>query len=485
MLNPTMRAAIGGAWSTHWALWTGLLPVTIIFVMYRQQLLGPPSLWWSLGSAIIQHLAVVVIIVGGGAIARRRRSVLPVPLVVSLWSLASLARAVINYTISASWYSQTSSILYDTLVWLSISAFWVPVAVFAVSQLDQRRLLLAAREVTDDALEIERSESSATAQQLQARVLATVTAHLMPVLADLESSLNAARRRLTGETAAEISLRISHVHDETAELVEREEDVTTLLAGSPPSARAERVTFRRAFSIDTVPPARSASLVVVATLIALLPDTVMIHGTVVALQVAGAVILSGALMALLPGLLDRRAAWARPLTHLRAAALIQALSVGSAAATLAVIAPSMWTGPQWAVVPVTLLALTLAHSSYSTAFIVADANAADGAALSATTAEVNKLRARRLARSKQARERMAQLIHGPIQGRLAACVMALNFHAEMVTSDPDRADSMLDSVMAHLHGVSDELQRLGSAGTSAVADDPSSGVATEVDTPLR
>ena len=52
---------------------------------------------------------------------------------------------------------------------------------------------------------------------------------------------------------------------------------------------------------------------------------------------------------------------------------------------------------------------------------------------------------------------MAQLMHGPIQGRLAACVMALNFHASTAETDPEGAERIMESVLDHLQAVSREL----------------------------
>lgn len=458
MSSLSARAAFGGAWSTHWTIWAGLYPVTLLFVVYRDQALRPDSVWWSVGSATVQHIAVGLVVVGVGAILRRRRSILPVGVVATLWILACVVRSAVAYAVTAVGYAEQSSLVIDTLIWLGISALWVPVTVFAVAQLDQRRLLLAARDITTDALLTERAEGEETSQQLQARLLATVTAQLTPVLADLEASLNAARRRITGSTAAELSMRISRVHDETAELVEGED------APDPSPAlleRAERVTFRRAFEITTVPPARMAALVTLATLVGVIPDTVRVYGPIVSLQVALAVIASGILLAALPALFAERASRGKRMTHLRATVILQAVAVAAAAVILAVIPPSVWSSAQWPVVPLTLLALALAHTLYSVAFIVADANADDSAALSAASAELDAVRGQRAERSRLARERMAQLMHGPIQGRLAACVMALNFHAEIVTSDPARAEAMLDAVLEHLQGVTGELQRLG------------------------
>ena len=57
------------------------------------------------------------------------------------------------------------------------------------------------------------------------------------------------------------------------------------------------------------------------------------------------------------------------------------------------------------------------------------------------------------------RSRLSELMHGPVQGRIAACIMALNFHA---TSDTDAhpAQNLIDSVLDHLRAVSRDLAQI-------------------------
>ncbi|MFN3708116.1 hypothetical protein [Microcella sp.] len=458
MAIPNLRAALGGAWSTHWAIWLGILPASVLFAVYREQALEPEHAGLSVISGVLQHLAMGLIVVGGGALLRRRRSILPIAAVAALWGSACVAGALVAFAFSARFYGSASSPIADTIIGLALIATWIPVAIFAIAQLDQRRLLLAARDITTDALIEERAEGRVTAQQLQSRLLATVTAQLTPVLADLENSLNAARGAITGDTATELGARISRVHDETAELVER--DGPPLHSGVRPE-RAQRVTFRRAFALSTAPPARIAGLVTLAALAAVVPDTYRVFGPVAAAQGAIAITSSGVLLAALPAAFARWAARGKGMTHLRATIVLQVFAVIAAVIILDVLPPSIWAGAQWQVLPMTLMALALAHTMYSIAFVVADANATDEKELRNASAELDTLRERRAERSRHARERMAQLIHGPIQGRLAACVMALNFHAEIVATDPPRAEVMLDSVIEHLKGVTAELRKLG------------------------
>jgi hypothetical protein len=60
------------------------------------------------------------------------------------------------------------------------------------------------------------------------------------------------------------------------------------------------------------------------------------------------------------------------------------------------------------------------------------------------------------------RKDLATLMHGPVQGRLSACVMALNFHAaELEQGNPDLVASVTRAVLEHLEAASSDLDSLG------------------------
>lgn len=460
------RASLTGSWATHWALILIFLPPTMLLIVFRESVLEPPTFAWSLASAVIQHAVVAVIVVGGGAIARRGRILLSLPLVISLWMLSAVARAIVGYVISTSAYAQASSILLDTVIWIAITATWVPITVYALAQFEHRRLLLTARDVAATALARERAAATESTQQLQARLLATVTAHLTPVLRDLEDSLDAARRRLGGGTSAELGMRISQLHDETADLVANSE---TRPAFPPSPGHGSRATFRRAFAINALPPTRSAGLVTLAALIAIAPDTLRVLGAPLAWGTVAAVAGAGILLGVTPGILAR--ARRVHLTYLRAIVVSQGVAITAAIAIVAATPPPVIGTDAWILLPITAIAIATAHALYTSAFVVSDANRADDTALSTMAAETSMLATQRAERSRTARERMAQLMHGPIQGRLAACVMALNFHGDIATNDPERAELVLTAVFDHLHAVTVDLHRLGSE-TEALPNTP-------------
>lgn len=59
------------------------------------------------------------------------------------------------------------------------------------------------------------------------------------------------------------------------------------------------------------------------------------------------------------------------------------------------------------------------------------------------------------------RAQLDALLRGPIQGRLAACAMALNFHSvEAGRAGALRTRQMADAVLAHLGAVVTDLEAL-------------------------
>ena len=100
-----------------------------------------------------------------------------------------------------------------------------------------------------------------------------------------------------------------------------------------------------------------------------------------------------------------------------------------------------------------------------------------GAMLAETRATIVSLSEEHDAIQDRERRRLAILLHGPIQGRLAACVMALNFHTTAAPADNDeeRVQQMLDAILAHLDDVSADLVALASLGESDPPSSPEGG----------
>jgi hypothetical protein len=116
----------------------------------------------------------------------------------------------------------------------------------------------------------------------------------------------------------------------------------------------------------------------------------------------------------------------------------------------------------WATVP---LAISFAIVS-CLAFLwfmlgVARANARVEAEITAVRTERVRIATAADAHDALIRDRMTTILQGPLQGRLSACVMALNFHAaERGMNDPDRTAYITAAVLEHIDAAAVDLDAL-------------------------
>lgn len=74
--------------------------------------------------------------------------------------------------------------------------------------------------------------------------------------------------------------------------------------------------------------------------------------------------------------------------------------------------------------------------------------------------ELADLRALAAAREEATREQFTALMHGPVLGRLSACVMALNFHAAGGGGTAETRAQVAAQVIAHLDLVAADLEQM-------------------------
>jgi hypothetical protein len=103
------------------------------------------------------------------------------------------------------------------------------------------------------------------------------------------------------------------------------------------------------------------------------------------------------------------------------------------------------------------LSFYLASTSLSAAVGLGESNLSLIAEIDATRAEAADLRESNRRHTDRVRAQTAELMHGPILGRLSACVMALNFHDSAAQKDEAAARELAARISAHLELVSRDL----------------------------
>ncbi|UYN84679.1 MAG: hypothetical protein KIT89_05805 [Microcella sp.] len=451
----TVREALGGPWATHWLIWVGLFVPTSLLVLLRELATPFPEPWWPLVSAVVQHLVVGAIVIGVGAVARRRYALLPLALVAALWITAAVVRGVVGGALAAGVAGVEPEFALRSLTWIVGTVVWIPVVVYTVAQVDRRRLLLGAFETEQSLLEKQRSRANETGQEISRSLSSAVRKTLEPALKELVTSLESSRENMGPRAVAELSLRISQLHDRTSDLLEPTTD--DALRRRPP-----RASVRRAFDVPVPQPWLLAALVTTATLSVILPEARRVFGELAALEVVVSSVAAGLVIGLVPWLAARFASESFEARGqgITASACVVAILVAAYLMLNSGIDPITTNG--LLIVPLLAISLTLACVTFVAAINLANVNIITEQQLRDLRNQGAVEREAHDELTERERQRLADLLHGPVQGRLAACVMALNFSAADGVS-AERTHELVDSVLQHLRAVARDLTSIAAA----------------------
>lgn len=448
----TVREALGGPWAAHWLLLVAFLPPSTLLVLLRETVTPFPEWWWPLASALAQHAVTGAVILIGGAIARHFHRIVPVATILAIWALGAGLRGIVAGAIAQQVAGVDPEFVTRTAVWTIVSIVWVPPLVYAIAQFERRRLIIGALDVTEFELARERPLADATSAEVQKRLRHAIAESLTPALRDLQASLEASRTSLDRASVAELSLRLSQLHDDTVDLLDSAHPTA---APTPPP----RASLRRALDVPPRRPWLTALLVAVATTTLVVFDAWRIFGPLAAIEV---VISTGA-AAIVIGAVPATVAVVRPdalLANGQRTTLIATL-LGIFVSTFLMlnsgIDPITWHG--LLIVPLLAIGLTIASGTYLSAIVLADSNDEADARLAALQHDLAAVREHNETVVERERHRLSELMHGPVQGRIAACIMALNFHTTG-DNDAEQARFLTDSVLDHLRAVSRDLAQI-------------------------
>jgi len=445
----TVREALGGPWASHWALMVALIPSSTLLVLLRELATPFPNWWWPLASALAQNIVAGAVIIGGGLIARRRSRIIPIITVLSLWILAAVLRGIVGGTVAAVVAGVDPEYALRIAVWVLVTVAWLPLMVYAVAQFERRRLILGALDIAQFDLAQQGRLSDAHGADMQHQLRHAIAESLSPALDDLQSSLLASRHTLDRAAVAELSLRLSQLHDNASDLLES----ARVPRNTPPR---HQVSVLRAIDVPPRRPWLSALLVGSTTILLIVVDVWRVFGPLAAIEVLVAAATAAAVIGALPVTVAalRPDALSRHGQRITTVATILAIFIASFLMLNSGIDPL--TGNGLIIVPLLALSLAIASATCFSAIVLADANRETGRLLSLVDVEVDQLRESNRHAIERERRRLSGLMHGPVQGRIAACVMALNFHATSKEGG-DQARFITESVLDHLQAVSREL----------------------------
>lgn len=406
-------------------------------------------------AAVLQVVVVGAVGLPLAAVLRQSHRTLPVVAVLLFWALLGALRGVLG-GMAALGAGAPPEFGYRIGVWIAVALVWMPPVTVVIAQLAHRRRLLAslgtARSDYEAALRGARRDSAG----LRASVLAALQSAIMPTVSEISARLS-----VVGSDRAELqqlSSRLAATADAVLHAVETlgtEARPRRSLPEDPPAPLGAALAFERRSPVRWTAGGAGAVVVTALPLILHSGDDLVTMGSAVAAGVA----VSMSALALVSGDWGRRR---RSPGRPRFRDLVR---YGVASVAAPVVAYAFMGGGEVD----RFSAVLLGTLPVATMFSAATISLAVGCA-TANSQLVEVLRTmadeseflRRFAEDEESRIRgqLTALTHGPIQGRLGACAMALNFLASGETPNADRLSSMFSSVLQHLDAVSADLAEL-------------------------
>jgi hypothetical protein len=454
------RESFGGAWTTSFAVWAVLLIPALALSAYQDFGEPYPNILVAAVASVLPCAAVGIVFLVA-RLLRRSTTTIPIALCVLFWVSVGVVHGVTAAILDTVLSDSEPHFLGQSIFWAASTLIWLPLVTYGIAQSAHRRGLLASlqREIRTDSFL--RRSSLLEIADLRSLIVNAVHDNIRPVLIEIEHSLESLSPALDGTRLAELGGQLSDVSEETTRIIE-----TTIAARpiQPEAASLEpSAPVAAALDFDQARPFAAAVL----SSVALLPLVVAVEFNEGSVDVEGVesagLILAVVIVMLVAGLVSQRVMrQLRPKTRVVSTVVAYAVA-GVAAAVIAIVGPWQPTDDQNLALALLLpIAVPLAAVTLSAAVGLGNANLGVVRQIAEVGDAIAQFEKSLEHDRNDIRGQVTALTHGPLRGRLAACAMALNFHAaEIGTSQPERTEYIVGSVREHLAEVLDELDSLG------------------------
>ena len=454
------RESLGGEWATSFAVWAVLVIPALALSAYQDFGEPYPNILVAAVASVLPCAAVGIVFLVA-RLLRRSTTTIPIALCVLFWISVGVVHGVTAAIMDTVLSGTEPHYLAQSIFWAAACLIWLPLVTYGIAQSAYRRGLLVSLHLDMRRGSFLRRSSLLEIADLRSLIVNAIHANIRPVLVDIEHSLQSLSPALDGARLAELGAQLSDVSEETTRIIE------TTIAAQPVAPEATSLEpiapVAAALDFDQTRPFLAALL----SSVALLPLLVAVSFNEATIDVEG-VETAGIILAVVTALLFAGLALQQFVAHLRpttriASALVTYAVAGIAAAVIAAVGTWQPADDQNLALALLLpIAVPVAAVTLSAAAGLGNANLGivrqiaqidDGMAQFEKSLEHDR---------HDIRNQVSALTHGPLRGRLAACAMALNFHAaEIGTSQPARTEYIVASVREHLAVVLDELDSLG------------------------
>jgi len=454
------RDALGGVWATSLTLWAILLVPAIALSAYQTSNDAYPNVLIR-AVAVLGPCVTPVVVFVLARLVRRTSTTIPIVLCFAYWLSIGIVHGLTAAWLAVVLTGSQAHYPAQAIFWAVSCLLWMPLVTYGLAQYsDRRRLLTALQSETQQEGEIRR-KSLLELADFRTSIVDAIQGNIRPVLVAIAESLAAIGPALDGNRLSAIGRQLAEVSEETARIIEttsqQQPTATVVTPTAPATPLGEALEFERArpYFGAALGCVVLLPLVVAVSFRTATVDTDAIKTEVYIMVVIGALLLVGSVAGRRARGVSRRA---RIATTLGAY-----LVAGLAGSAVALVGPWQPLSQQNFLLALMLpIAVPFAASTLSAAVGLGNSNLGIVHRTADVHAEIDEFE-RGLDQDRQKiREQVSALTHGPLRGRLAACAMALNFHAaEIATSAPKRTEFIIASVREHLDDVLTELDRLG------------------------
>lgn len=439
--------AFSGPWALNARGWLWTIVPTAAVAAVQELSTGYPAGSWIAASAVLQVVAVAawsIGVIGGSRLLFGR--VVPVASVL-FWAGGGIVHALVGggLALAAGLAPEWD---YRLGFWIAASVIWMPLITYALAQWDDHRRLLGQRNRIEREIRAATERAAEDAGSRGERLAAAVDNAITPALDEIRAQLRDNGAGIAPATAREIATRLDALARQTA-------DFATVDAATAETAPRTTTLATASIEFELRRPVLASLFTAAVVAAPMIPEAYRMGGWQSAFQMAvglliSTIVLYGAFAVLRPLTI---AGATRSL--LSRTGVLLAGAIGGAAFLL-----MDWDADPLADVVLALLLpvlVVIGASTVATAVALRDTNeelevhaAADRTALDELTRRMREVDERSAAR-------LTTLLQGELNGRLAACAMALAFLGSGSLGDSSR-DGVIAHVLSQLDAASEELR---------------------------
>ncbi|WP_210508942.1 hypothetical protein [Naasia sp. SYSU D00057] len=447
------REALGSHWGFGQTARLLTIPPAAALVVLQEVSVPFSSPALVLLSVLAQTALVTLIAAPLAGHLRRTGRTLPVWLVLTAWAGIGAGRGFAGGA-AALLDGSDPDFGFRVVFWALTAALWMPLLAYVLAQLAHRRLLLTTLADAEEDLQLARVRAARTQRQVRDRVVSALHATVTPAIREIRSRLAAVAQDPTRFT--EIGSRLGTASHDVSRIVETlsaDSGLGSVSAARRPAPMAAALAFERRR------PLLWATGAATGVALALGPLAARSGNVDLLLELAAAITTSTIALVATSEVSGRS-------SRLRRSVRVRDLAPQALAASAGSLVLAGFQGDRPEAFPLLLLValpLTLLFAVGLISITVGSgtANADLAALLDRVEDERRCTDARTTEEESRIRRQLTTLTHGPIQGRLAACSMALSFHAaEGESASPERTAYIAGAVLAHLDDVMTDLADL-------------------------